>query len=142
MPFTLSLESIRYLDVHYPLADDAFETIRESYDNLFVPLLLNSALAAIRATPKSAANATVAVTNTTRAINAFKLKDADKAKAYYRRALARVQLKDEDKAEQDLIEASRLAPEDKAIAGELAKLKLAQKEKRDREKKAYKKLFS
>jgi peptidyl-prolyl isomerase D len=103
--------------------------------------LLNSALAAIRVTPKSTANATNAIANTTRALNQFTLKDADKAKALYRRALARVQLKDEEQAEEDLIEASKVAPDDKAIAAELGKIKQAQKEQKDREKKAYKRMF-
>ncbi|KAF5313513.1 hypothetical protein D9611_008508 [Ephemerocybe angulata] len=134
-------KSLRYLDNLWPLPEDTFETIRQGYEELFVPLLLNSALAALRITPKSAANATVAVTNTTRAINQFTLKDSEKAKAFYRRALARRELKDEQEAEQDLIQASRLAPDDAAIAGELAKIRQAAKEARDREKKAYKKLF-
>jgi peptidyl-prolyl isomerase D len=59
----------------------------------------------------------------------------------YRRALARVQLKDEEQAEEDLIEASKVAPDDKAIAAELGKIKQAQKEQKDREKKAYKRMF-
>ncbi|KAJ2919663.1 hypothetical protein MD484_g687, partial [Candolleomyces efflorescens] len=135
------LKSIRYLDHHWPLPEDAFETVRLGYEELFVPLLLNSALAAIRVTPKSSANATNAIANTTRALNQFTLKDADKAKALYRRALARVQLKDEEQAEQDLVEASKVAPDDKAIAAELGKIKQAQKEHKDREKKAYKRMF-
>ena len=135
------VESLRYLDCH-PIGEDTFETIRESYQELYIPLLLNSSLAAIRSSNKSTASATIAITNTTRAINQFPLKPADEAKAYYRRALARLQMKDEDKAEEALIKASKLAPEDKAIAAELGKIKAAQKEQRERQKKAMKKLFA
>ncbi|KAJ3527412.1 hypothetical protein NMY22_g9804 [Coprinellus aureogranulatus] len=136
-------KSLRYLDTHWPLPEDAFETIRQGYVELFVPLLLNSSLGAIRSPTRSAATATVAVTNTTRAINQFdeSLKPADKAKAYYRRALARLQLKDEDKAEEDLQAAAKLAPEDQAIAAELAKIKEAQRLAREKQKKALKKMF-
>ena len=63
------------------------------------------------------------------------------AKAYYRRALARLILKDEDKAEVDLVEANKLVPSDAAILNELNKIRQKKKESRDKEKKAYKKLF-
>ena len=109
-----------------------------------MPLLLNSSLAALRSPSKSTASATIAVTNTTRAINQFAqaLKPSDHAKALYRRALARVQLKDEEEAEEDLRAAAKLAPEDKAIASELAKIKEAQREHKEKQKKAFKKMFS
>jgi peptidyl-prolyl isomerase D len=64
------------------------------------------------------------------------------AKALYRRALATITLKENDDAEKDLVEASRLVPDDKAIAGELLKLRQRKKEKRDKEKKAFKKMFA
>lgn len=64
------------------------------------------------------------------------------AKALYRRGVANIILKEEDDAEKDFLEASRLVPDDKAIAGELAKLRLRKKEKRDKEKKAFKKMFA
>jgi len=64
------------------------------------------------------------------------------AKALYRRALAQVQLKDEEKAEQDLLEAGHLVPDDAAIQGELSKIRQQRKEKRDKEKKQFKKMFA
>lgn len=64
------------------------------------------------------------------------------AKALYRRALANIILKEEDHAEQDLVEASSLVPDDKVIGGELSKLRQRKKEKRDKEKKAFKKMFA
>ena len=70
------------------------------------------------------------------------------AKALYRRALAKVALKDDDGAKDDLSEASTLlATEDPlnlkaAISTELAKITQREKGLKEKEKKAYKKLFA
>lgn len=64
------------------------------------------------------------------------------AKALYRRALAHAYMKTEEHAEKDLVEASHLVPEDAAIAAELTKIRQQRKEKREKEKKAYKKMFN
>ncbi|KJA23928.1 hypothetical protein HYPSUDRAFT_184637 [Hypholoma sublateritium FD-334 SS-4] len=134
-------KSIRYLDVHPVLPDGSPVELKQSFDSLLAPLLLNSALAAIRTKPETTANSMIAISSATRALNNLPLSNADKAKALYRRASAYTQLKDEDKAEEDLIEASRLVPEDTAIAHELTKIKQQRKEKRDKEKKQFKKMF-
>ncbi|EGO01157.1 hypothetical protein SERLA73DRAFT_179252 [Serpula lacrymans var. lacrymans S7.3] len=136
------LKSIRYLDVHPVMPDNSPPELKDSFDSLMAPLLLNSALAALRVQPQTLYNATVAQDNTTRALNKLELNAADKAKALYRRALARVILKDEEEAEKDLVQASELVKEDQAIATELAKVRQRKKEKRDKEKKAFKKLFA
>lgn len=135
-------KSIRYLDVHPILPDDAPPELTDSYKTLLSPLLLNSALAAVRTQPPSPLNAETAVKSATRALDTLELNNADKAKALYRRALARGILKDEDRAEKDLVEASKLVPDDQAVAGELGRLRNRRKEKRDKEKKAYSKMFS
>lgn len=64
------------------------------------------------------------------------------AKALYRRGMAHGILKNEDQQLEDLISASKLVPEDALISGELAKISQRKKEHREREKKAYAKLFS
>lgn len=70
------------------------------------------------------------------------------AKALYRRALAKVALKDDDGARSDLLEANNLlAAEDPlnlkaAISTELAKIAQREKGLKEKEKKAYKKLFA
>ncbi|PPR03409.1 hypothetical protein CVT24_012704 [Panaeolus cyanescens] len=135
-------KSLRYLDEHPVLPDDAPPELQDSWNALLAPLLLNSALAAIRVQPQSSGNALVAITNTTRALNKLELNDADKAKALYRRALAHLYMKDEDKAEADLAEANRLVPQDAAINNELTKIRTQRKEKREKEKKQFKKMFS
>ncbi|KAF9460416.1 peptidyl-prolyl cis-trans isomerase [Collybia nuda] len=136
------LKSIRYLDVHPVLPDGSPAELKVSYDALLTPLLLNSALAAIRVEPVSTQNATIAFRNTTRVLEKMELNTADKAKALYRRGLANSILKEEDEAEKDFVEASALVPDDKAISGELAKLRQRKKEKREKEKKAFKKMFA
>jgi len=67
--------------------------------------------------------------------------DADKAKAYYRRALARAGLKDDEAAAKDLEEALKLAPGDAAITKELAAVKKRTADQAKKEKAAYKKFF-
>ena len=135
-------KSIRYLDVHQTLPDDAPPELKDSYLVLLAPLLLNSALAAIRTQPASSENASIAIRNTTRALEKLELNAADTAKALYRRALAHSIQKEDDEAEKDLVEASKKVPDDAAIAGELAKVRQRKKEKRDKEKKAFKKMFA
>ncbi|KAI9805717.1 MAG: peptidyl-prolyl cis-trans isomerase cpr6 [Piccolia ochrophora] len=67
--------------------------------------------------------------------------DAERAKALYRRALAAKGLKDDERAERDLIEADALVPGDKAVAAELAAVKKRAVERREKEKRVYKKFF-
>lgn len=69
-------------------------------------------------------------------------KGADKAKAYYRRAVAYSRLKEEDAALKDLEEASKLAPGDAGITNEAARVKQAIKNSEAKEKAAAKKFFS
>ncbi|KAJ7614132.1 peptidyl-prolyl cis-trans isomerase [Roridomyces roridus] len=133
-------KSIRYLDVHSLLPEDAKE-VQASYDALLAPLLLNSALVAVRVQPTNATNAKIAIQCASRAFNTLQLSPADKAKALYRRALAHTIVKDEDEAEKDLVAALAIVPDDAAIASELAAIRKRRKEKRDKEKKAFKKMF-
>lgn len=126
-------------------------------------MLNNSALAALRVQPP---DPTLAVHQTTRAyLLAVKTEHKGRssplcgparvftenhttAKALYRRALAKVALKDYDGAKSDMLEASELlATEDPlnlkaAISTELAKITQREKELKEKEKRAYKKLFA
>lgn len=132
-------KSIRYLDMHQTLPDDAPPELKDSYDALLAPLFLNSALAALRA--GGTANAGIALRAADRALE-MQLSDADKAKALYRRALANGILKEDDSAEEDLVAASELVKDDKAILSELEKVQQRKKEKKDKARKAFKKLFA
>jgi peptidyl-prolyl isomerase D len=75
--YLVLLESIRYLDTHQEVPEKSPE-LKETYIALLTPLLLNSSLAAIRATPPSTSNALTAITNTTRALNKLYLSIGDK----------------------------------------------------------------
>ncbi|KAH9931573.1 peptidyl-prolyl cis-trans isomerase Cpr7 [Fomitopsis serialis] len=113
-------EAIRYLDMHQMLPDDAPPELKDSYDVLLAPLLLNSALAALRA--GGTANAGIARSATDRALG-MDLNTADKAKALG------------ECAEEDLVAAHELVKDDRAILTELEKTA-------GQEKKAFKKLFA
>ena len=60
----------------------------------------------------------------------------------YRRALAHVALHDEDAAEQDLRAALGFVPGDAAIRAELDRVRELKKAQREKEKKAFKKMFA
>ncbi|PWW72419.1 peptidyl-prolyl cis-trans isomerase [Tuber magnatum] len=78
----------------------------------------------------------------TKALAIEEVAGPERAKALYRRAIAKVALKDEDGALDDLKEAHKLAPDNAAVTKELdaAKKKLAAR--KEKEKAAYKKFFS
>jgi peptidyl-prolyl isomerase D len=69
-------------------------------------------------------------------------KDADKAKALYRRGYAYVRLKDVEAAVKDLEEAHQLAPQDAVVTSELQAVRKKAAERNAKEKAAYKKFFS
>lgn len=77
----------------------------------------------------------------TAAIDVEGVPDKDRAKALYRRGLARVRARDEDAARADLEAALKLAPEDAAVKTELAAVKKAAAARLAKEKAAYKKFF-
>ena len=134
-------ESLRYLDVHPVLPEDTKDDLRDAFYAQLTPLLLNLALALLRLGP-STLSATEIVKFTLRALSLPKLSTTDRGKALFRGALAKVILNDEEEAEKDLLEAERIVPGDEAVKKELEKVRAKKKEKRDKEKKAYKGLFS
>jgi peptidyl-prolyl isomerase D len=69
-------------------------------------------------------------------------KDQDKAKVYYRRGHARLNLKDIDSALKDFEEAAKLAPEDAGIKNDLASTKAKVQASVRKEKESMKKFFS
>ncbi|PNS18083.1 Peptidyl-prolyl cis-trans isomerase D [Sphaceloma murrayae] len=78
----------------------------------------------------------------TYALAVSSIKDADKAKALFRRATARNALKNDEDALKDLEQAAKFAPNDAAITKELAAVKKSQAERKQKEKAAYSKFFS
>ena len=76
-----------------------------------------------------------------RALDIDGLSHAEKAKAYYRRALASSGLKDDDEAKVDLEMAAKLAPGDPAITKELEAVKKRHAAQLKKEKAMYQKFF-
>lgn len=128
---------------------------RRGFQELLSPLLLNSALAAIKLA--GLGNLRIAIRLADRALE-FALSDADRgrrpqsvwgyrpltiisAKGLYRRALARIALKEEAEAENDLVAATKLV-NDQAISSELEKVRATRKAKKEREKAKFKKMFA
>jgi peptidyl-prolyl isomerase D len=74
--------------------------------------------------------------------DAAKAKDADKAKAYFRRAQAQEGLKEEDAALKDLLEAQKLVPSDAGIINEIAKVKATVKAREAKDRAAAQRFFS
>jgi len=134
-------KSLRYLD-YQPLVEDTPPESVKAYNAQLSPLLLNMALVALKVTPLTNKNAEEARSSTTRVLQLNDISATDKAKALYRRALANSQLQEDDDAEKDLVEALTVAPGDDAVRRELEKVRQKKKDKRERQKKAFKGLFS
>ena len=98
---------------------------------------LNCALVQLKANRYSDA-----IKSTTNALETEGLTDADKAKAYYRRGQAYGQAKEDELALQDLKKALEFNPNDAGVIAEMNAAKNRQKMRREKEKKAYAKMFS
>ena len=134
------LEGIRYLDVHPYLPEETEPEIQKPFSELLISLLLNSSLAAYKV--GGADNAQLAVSWTTRVLQRLPPSDGDKAKALYRRAISNVVLHEDDDAEKDLLEALTLTPNDQACLRELNGVRERKKAEKERQKKAFRGMFS
>jgi peptidyl-prolyl isomerase D len=83
-----------------------------------------------------------AIKSTNNALEIEGISDSDKAKAYYRRGQAYGKVKEDELAIKDLKMALELNSNDSGIVGELNAAKNRQKMRREKEKKAYAKMFS
>ncbi|KDN38394.1 peptidyl-prolyl cis-trans isomerase D [Tilletiaria anomala UBC 951] len=147
----------RYLAVH-PVLPDALEdrdTFEPAYYGLKTPLQLNSALCALKLQPTPDAQLAEKETSSvlTRLVGSSTTAEqavvaelpaatkADVAKAYYRRALARVVLKRDEDAEHDLAAALIYAPDDAGIKKEKASVSARRQAKLKAQRAAYSKMF-
>lgn len=83
-----------------------------------------------------------AAESATKALSIEKITEKDLAKAYFRRAQAKVGKKNEEEALADLNEAIKYAPGDAAILKELEVVKKKVQARKDKEKKAYANAFN
>lgn len=129
-------KGLRYLNEDPDLDDEPAAT-KPALDALRFSLNNNSALLSMKleSWAECARSATAALAA------AASAKEADRAKALYRRGVANVRLKDEEAAIKDLEEAQKLAPNDALIASELKSVKTKAAARATKEKAAYKKFF-
>jgi peptidyl-prolyl isomerase D len=118
------------------------EEQKVAYYGQLTPLLLNTALAALKVTPPSPELARESVKSTTRVLEVPGISATDKGKALYRRSLAYTALQEDEEAEKDLVDAGNVVPGDAAVKTELEKVRARKREKREKQKKAYKGLFA
>jgi peptidyl-prolyl isomerase D len=74
-------------------------------------------------------------------LNVPDLSNAEKGKALYRRALGYVGKKDDAEAEKDLKEAQKLVGADAGVEKALKDVETRRKERKEKERKAYGKMF-
>lgn len=138
--FTLALDKyqkgIRYLDEDPELKDASDETKKELARVCF-SLNSNGALMAnkLQSWEESQRLASAA-------LRVDGIEGKERAKALFRRALASVQLKDDESALADLTEAKSLTPDDGLVKKEYDVVKKRTTEKQKKEKAAYQKFFT
>ena len=130
-------KGLRYLNEYDPSSEDSKE-LPKQIKQLRFTLHSNSSLLQLKLKSYEAAQSS--------ADNALELgedevSNQDRAKAYYRKALALLGLKDDEGAVESLELAQKLAPGDAAISKELGAAKRKAAEHAKKEKAAYKKFF-
>jgi peptidyl-prolyl isomerase D len=130
------MKGLRYVAEH-PVEEegDNKETIA-ALKELRIQFHLNLALVQLRTE-----NYQDAIKSASNALE-LELSDKDRAKSYYRRGQAYSKTKDEALAIEDLKKASELNPEDAGILHELEAARRRVRERREKERKAYAKMFS
>ena len=114
------------------------EDLRKNYASVKIPCQLNRAMCALKVNDNR--DAVTAATSVLEYDPKY-LKDTDITKAYFRRGMAKLSLKDEENAIKDFEAAAEKDPNDAAIKRELtnAKNKIAQR--KQKEKAAFAKMF-
>ncbi|KAJ3109581.1 hypothetical protein HDU96_007184 [Phlyctochytrium bullatum] len=146
------LKAVRYLHELHPSPEDLTELTFEQKKQFFttkVSSLLNTSMCYLKlqkwSQAASEASKVLSLHETlagrTDGLESL-ITEQDLTKARFRRGQARVGLKDFEAAIEDLTQASKLNPEDKLIARELLIAQKAVKDRLDKEKKAYAKMFS
>ncbi|OKO97230.1 Peptidyl-prolyl cis-trans isomerase D [Penicillium subrubescens] len=133
-------KGLRYLNEFPEPADSDPKELGEQMKSLRFTLHSNSSLLANKLQQYQQAQSWASYA--LQVAEAAKAKDADLAKVYFRRALARQGLKEEEEALKDLQEATKLAPTDAGIINEIAKVKKSIKDRDAKDKAAARKFFS
>lgn len=128
-------KGLRYLNED-PELDDEPPSTKQELDALRFSLNNNSALINVKLEAWDDA-----IRTATNALEVAGVKDADRAKALYRRGFASARIREEDSAIKDLDEAHKLVPNDAVVASELKIVKAKVAARSAKEKAAYKKFF-
>ncbi|KAF2871497.1 peptidyl-prolyl cis-trans isomerase D [Massariosphaeria phaeospora] len=129
-------KALRYLHEYPAALDTDAPDLGDKLNALKISLYSNTALLQNKLGQHSEA-----ADSATKALDIAGISDKDKAKAYFRRAQARIVKKNEDEALADLNAAIKCAPGDAAILKELDVLKTKVRDRKEKEKKAYKNAF-
>ncbi|KAJ2231038.1 peptidyl-prolyl cis-trans isomerase cpr6 [Coemansia sp. RSA 1722] len=134
-------KALRYLR-EIPFFDednDPQDKLRPQFVSLKVPITLNRAMCYLKQNDYASAakDCTIVLEMADKEVT-----DKDRTKAYYRRGTARRQLKLYEDALNDLNEAKKLDPQDKAISNEIILAEKAVQDRERKEKQMYSKLFS
>jgi peptidyl-prolyl isomerase D len=129
-------KGLRYLNEYPAPLDNDPPTLFPSLNALRVILYSNSALL-----QNKRAQYVDAVDSATKALAIEGIQDKDQAKAYFRRAQAKVGKKADEDALRDLEQAGKFAPGDSAITALKDQVKKRVQDRKEREKKAYKGAF-
>ncbi|KAF2737460.1 peptidyl-prolyl cis-trans isomerase D [Polyplosphaeria fusca] len=129
-------KSLRYLHEYPVPLDDDPKDLGPQLNALKISVYLNSALL-----QNKLGEFNDAVDATTKALDIEGISDKDKGKAYFRRGQACVGRKSDEDALVDLEKAKGFAPADAAVIRELEGARKRVRERREREKRAYKGAF-
>lgn len=130
-------KSLRYLHEYPAPADNDPPELWKSLQALKITVYSNLALLQNKTNQHSEA-----AESATKALEIEGITEKDKAKAYFRRAQAKVAKKGEEDALADLHEALKYAPGDAAIVKELDVVKKKVQARKEKEKKAYANAFN
>ncbi|CAO3567443.1 unnamed protein product [Mortierella alpina] len=132
-------KAIRYLS-EKPVfdADDAPELVKEFYA-VKIPCYLNRGFCALKL---DRPQMTIKDMTVVLEMDPQYLSAADKTKAYFRRGSAYLKLNDLESAKADLEQAKKLSPKDPGVLRELEVVQAKLTDRRNKEKKAYAKMFA
>ncbi|KAI9023709.1 peptidyl-prolyl cis-trans isomerase D [Phycomyces nitens] len=131
-------KAIRYLNESPAFDEEDPEELRVKYAAIKIPCYLNKAMSAIKLNDNRSA---VEAATWALEYDQKYLKDSDITKALFRRAIAKIALKDEHGAIADLEQAAQKDPNDASIKRELANAKHRLVLRKQKEKAAFSKMF-
>ncbi|KAI8591505.1 cyclophilin-like domain-containing protein [Geranomyces variabilis] len=145
-------KAVRYLHAIHPSPEDLEELSveqKKTFFSLKISCLLNAAMCYLKSSqPRPAVTVTTTILDLAPQLASHNLasdlsvSEADLTKAHFRRGQALAKLNDPEAAAADLSAAQKLAPSDALVQRELLVVQRTMKERKEKEKKAYAKMFA